>query len=265
VIRLIDTHSHVMDDAFDSDREAVLDRARSGGVARMLLVGFSPKTNRAALDLARQLSWARASVGIHPNVAASVSNEDFDAVAELAGSSEDVVAIGETGLDYFRKRTPHAQQRLALEWHVRLARDLDLPLIVHNRDADADVADILTSGAGSRGVLHCFTSTDPAYLARMLDAGYFVSFAGPLTFRSAEKLRAIAARVPLERLLVETDCPYLAPTPHRGQRNEPAYVAETATCLASIVGLSLEALAERLWANSLDLFPALADASESAA
>jgi TatD DNase family protein len=137
-------------------------------------------------------------------------------------------------------------------------------VIVHNRQADSDVADALAASARrglSRtvpGVLHCFSSSDPDYLQRMLDAGYFVSFAGPLTFKSAESLRTMARRVPVDRLLVETDCPYLAPIPHRGQRNEPAFVRETAACLADVVGIELDLFAERLWANSLRVFPALA-------
>jgi TatD DNase family protein len=129
-------------------------------------------------------------------------------------------------------------------------------VIIHNRQADADVLRIAPS-SGVRGVLHCFSSTDVPYLESMLEAGFFVSFAGPLTFKNAAGLRAMAARVPHERLLVETDCPYLAPEPHRGRRNEPAYVRDTATCLASVVGLSLDALAERVWANSMRLFPSL--------
>src|SRR5207302_376202 len=135
------------------------------------------------------------------------------------------------------------RQRAALEWHLRLAEELALPAIIHNRQADIDVAEALEASAqrntsrNTPGVLHCFSSTDPLYLQRMLDAGYFVSFAGPLTFKTAVDLRAMAGRVPLDRLLVETDCPYLAPAPHRGQRNEPAFVRDTAACLAEVVGV----------------------------
>jgi TatD DNase family protein len=257
VIRLVDTHAHLMDEAFDADREAVLERAVAAGVAAIVLVGYDAASSRAAVALSRTVPSARAAVGIHPNFAAEASDADFQTVAELA-RSECVVAIGETGLDYYRQHTPRDLQRQALEWHLRTAQRLALPVIVHNRQADSDLADVLTSAANTRGVLHCFSSSDSTYLERMLEAGYFASFAGPLTFKTATDLRAMAARVPLERLLVETDCPYLAPMPHRGQRNEPAFVRETAMCLASIVGLPFEAFAERLWANSLDLFPALA-------
>jgi TatD DNase family protein len=252
---LVDTHAHLMDAAFDADREAVLARARAAGVGALLLVGYDLASSRAAVDLAGRLPWTRASVGIHPNSASQHSEADFAALGELARSPE-VVAIGETGLDYFRDHTPPARQRAALAWHVRLAQELALPLIVHNRQADADIADALSGG--QPGVLHCFSSTDPAYLERMLDAGFSVSFAGPLTFRNASDLRAMAKRVPLERLLVETDCPYLAPAPHRGQRNEPAFVRDTAACLAEVIGIEFASLAERLWDNSVRVFPAFA-------
>jgi TatD DNase family protein len=260
-MRLVDTHAHLMDPAFDGDREDVPGRARAAGVEAMLMVGYDLPSSRAAVDLARRIAGARASVGIHPNSAADASDADFDAIADLARAPE-VVAIGETGLDYYRQHTPHGRQREALEWHLRLAEELGLPVIIHNRQADPHVAEALTLSASRGvcravpGVLHCFSSTDPEYLQRMLDAGYFVSFAGPLTFKSAENLRLMARRVPVDRLLVETDCPYLAPIPHRGQRNEPAFVRETARCLAEVVGLDLDLLAQRLWANSLHVFPA---------
>jgi TatD DNase family protein len=252
---LVDTHAHLMDPAFDADRDAVLARATAAGVAGLLLVGYDLPSSRAAVELAQRLPLARASVGIHPNSAAAASAADFDAIASLAHAPE-VIAIGETGLDYYRHYTPPDRQREALAWHLRLAEELALPVIVHNRQADPDVADALSAAASVSGVLHCFSSTDPAYLERMLEAGYFVSWAGPLTFKSAADLRAMVARVPLDRMLVETDCPYLAPVPHRGQRNEPAFVRDTANAVAALVGLALDVLVEQLWANSVRLFPA---------
>jgi TatD DNase family protein len=254
---LVDTHAHLMDRAFDADRHEVLDAAKRAGVEALVVVGYDLPSSRAAVDLARTIPFARAGVGIHPNSVAEHSADDFAAIAELARQPE-VVAIGETGLDYYRHYTPPGRQRDALEWHLRLAEELALPVIVHNRQADADVYTAL-GAAGTRpvpGVLHCFSSTDPRYLARMLDAGYFVSFAGPLTFKNADDLRQMAARVPLDRLLVETDCPYLAPMPFRGQRNQPAFVRETARRLATVVGVDFDALVTRLWANSMRVFPA---------
>jgi len=261
---LVDTHAHLMDPAFDADRVQVLERAAAAGVGAVLLVGYDLPTSRAALELASTLEGMAvgAAVGIHPNAAAQATDADFAALAGLA-RHRGVVAVGETGLDYYREHTPPARQRDALAWHLRLAEELGLPVIIHNREADGDVADALEASAARRpagpppGVLHCFSSTDPHYLERMLQAGYAVSFAGPLTFKSAAALRAMAARVPLERLVVETDCPYLSPVPHRGQRNEPAFVRDTAACLADLRGLTLAALADQLRANVAHLFPKL--------
>jgi TatD DNase family protein len=253
----VDTHAHLMDSAFDADLPQTLQRARHAGLGAIVVVGYDLRSSRAAVEIARGSPLLAAAVGIHPNSAADHSLADFDAIAALARDPE-VVAIGETGLDYYRDFTPHARQREALDWHLRLAAERELPVIVHNRQADDDVADALTSASrgSAPGVLHCFSSTRTTYLERMLAAGYFVSFAGPLTYKSAADLRAIAAQVPLDRLLVETDCPYLAPTPHRGERNEPAFVVDTARELARVLGVALEELAERVWDNSLRVFPA---------
>jgi TatD DNase family protein len=260
---LVDTHAHLMDAAFDLDRDQVVARARDAGVVRMLLVGYDRVSSDAAVELARRVSGARAAVGIHPNSVADASDEDFRAVAELAGAPE-VVAIGETGLDYYRDHTPADRQREAFHWHLQLAHERRLPVIVHNRQAETDVAAVAADHAAA-GVLHCFSSIDARYLERMLALGYFVSFAGPLTFKNGASIRAMVPRVPVERLLVETDCPYLAPTPHRGRRNEPAFVRDTAACLADIVGVSFDAIVERLWTNSVQIFPALRFATEEIA
>lgn len=261
--RLVDTHAHLMDAAFDDDRDLVVARAADAGVARLVLVGYDRVSNAAAVELARRTPGARAAVGIHPNSVAEATEADFAAVAELASTPE-VVAIGETGLDYYRDFTPPDRQRQAFDWHLRLAEQRRLPVIVHNRQAEVDVA-AAAAGHASSGVLHCFSSTDTDYLERMLALGYYVSFAGPLTFKSGAPLRAMVAHVPLDRLLVETDCPYLAPMPHRGRRNEPAFVRDTAACLADILGVSFDAVMERLWTNSVQVFPALGGAAEEVA
>ena len=255
---LVDTHAHVMDRAFDADRAQVLADAQAAGVAAMLLVGYDLESSRQAVALAHEIPWAKASVGIHPNSAAEHTDADFAALAELA-RDENVIAIGETGLDYYRRYTPPARQRQALDWHLELAQELALPVVIHNRQADGDVAAALTGRArrDAPGVLHCFSSTDAAYLDRMLDAGFYVSFAGPLTYKSANDLRAMATRVPRDRLLVETDCPYLPPVPHRGRRNEPAYVRYTFERLAAVRNADPEQLTNQLWTNSVTLFPAL--------
>jgi TatD DNase family protein len=250
---LVDTHAHLMDRAYDADRQDVFERAREAGVLRMVLVGYDLESSRVAVELARSLPGTGAAVGIHPNSAAEASDADFDTLAMLARSPE-VVAIGETGLDNYRDFTPPARQREAFELHLRLAAELDLPVIVHDRDADDGVAET----ANTPGVLHCFSSTNVEYLEQMLALGYYISFAGTLTFNTAGQLRAMAERAPLDRLLVETDCPYLAPVPHRGRRNEPAYVRDTARCLADTLGLDFDHLAAQLWSNSAAAFPMLA-------
>jgi len=252
-----------MDPAFDGDRDAVLSRARAAGVTGMILVGYDLASSRAATELARQIPGACATVGIHPNSAAEASDAAFEEIKALARTPQ-VVGIGETGLDYYRHHTPPDRQRRALEWHLSLGQELGLPVIIHNRQADDDIARLLTEHT-ARGILHCFSSADPAYLNRMLDKGFMVSFAGPLTFKNAASARAMAARVPHDRLLVETDCPYLAPEPHRGRRNEPAFVRDTAACLAQVTGLNLEALVDRLWTNAVNVFPALRGATQEAA
>lgn len=254
-MRLVDTHAHLMDAAFDSDRAAIVERAHAAGVTAMLLVGYDLASSQAAVELARGLPGTAAAVGIHPNAAADASDADFDALAALASAPE-VAAIGETGLDNYREFTPPARQREAFDWHLNLAETLHLPIVIHNRQADADVA-ALASNHEVRGVLHCFSSDDPDYLQHMLDRGYHVSFAGALTFKNAATMRAMAMRVPSDRLLVETDCPYLAPEPHRGRRNEPAFVRDTAACLASLREVPLDALAETLWTNTFDALPGL--------
>ena len=258
-VRLVDTHAHVMDPAFDTDRPAVLDRADQAGVIALVCVGYDLPTSRAAVELAARDGRVWATVGLHPNVAAATREADFDEIIDLA-SRPRVVGIGETGLDYYRDHTPPRRQRDALDWHARLAEELDLPLIVHNRQADADIAAALAS-RGRPGVLHCFSSSDTGYLDRMLAGGYHVSFAGPLTFRNSGSLPEMAARVPADRLLVETDCPYLAPVPHRGRRNEPAFLRLTAQRLADVRGVLLDELAAQLWTNAARLFPALTAAA----
>ena len=263
-VRLVDTHSHVMTSAFDPDRPAVLARARAAGVEQQVCVGYSLATSRAALRLAAAEPGLHPTVGIHPNDAASASVADFDEVARLA-RTPGVVGIGETGLDYYRDRTPPNRQREALAWHLRLAESLGLPVVIHSRgDVEGDLAAALEISAARRtggeapGVLHCFSSTDREYLDRLLAAGYYVSFAGTLTYKNAADLRAMARHVPLDRLLVETDCPYLTPEPHRGKRNEPAHVRLTAERLATVMEVPLSALAVHLVENSRRLFPALA-------
>jgi TatD DNase family protein len=257
---LLDTHAHLMDRAFDTDREAVLARARKASVAALVLVGYDLLTSRLAVELAQKLPNAVATVGIHPNASGAAGKHDFDTIAELA-KHPTVAAIGETGLDYYRDRTAPRKQREALDWHLQLARTRHLPLIIHNRHADEDVANMLESHSGPPGVLHCFSSTDRDFADRMLEKGYFFSLAGPLTYPSSAGLRDLVKALPNDRLLVETDCPYLPPQTKRGRRNEPAYLTETARCLGQLTDITTE----QLWSNSVRVFPALAGVTQDIA
>jgi TatD DNase family protein len=257
---LVDTHCHLMDRAFDADRDAVLERARQAGVAAFILVGYDLVTSRLALQLAHQLPNARATVGIHPNAAGAASEQDFEAIEDLSKDPL-VVGIGETGLDNYRDRTPPARQREALEWHLQLAQRRALPVIIHNRQADSQIAEALESHGGPPGVLHCFSSSDSTFARRMLDAGLFFSLAGPLTYPNNGALRELVKTLPHDRLLVETDCPYLPPQGRRGQRNEPAYLTEAARCLEQLTSVGVE----QLWSNSVRVFPSLAGVAQGVA
>jgi TatD DNase family protein len=255
---LVDTHAHLMDTAFASDLPAVLERAKTADVVAMVCVGYDEKSSVAAVALAERYPHLLAAVGMHPNASGAAAPGAFERIAELAQHPR-VVGIGETGLDNYRKRTSPAVQREWFQRHLDLAARLDLPVIVHNRDADAEVGPILTAWArqtGGRGVLHCF-SGDDAMLEAGLEAGFTLSFAGPVTYKNAGQLPARAQRVPLDRIVVETDCPYLPPHPHRGQRNEPAHVRLTAARLADLHGVSLDLIERATTENARRLFPAL--------
>jgi len=261
---LVDTHAHLMDTAFSEDLAAVLDRAAAAGVVAMVCVGYDEASSVAAVDLAERYPHLVAAVGIHPNASGSARPGAWERIEELSEHPR-VVGIGETGLDNYRKRTPPAVQQEWFRRHLDLAARRDLPVIVHNRDADAEVAPILLDWAretGGRGVLHCF-SGDDRMLEAGLEAGFTVSIAGPLTYKNAGGLPTRAQRVPLDRLVVETDCPYLPPHPHRGQRNEPALVRLTATRLAELHGVTLERLEEATTENARRLFPALSIPAQS--
>lgn len=256
---LIDTHAHLQDTAFTSDLPAVLERAAAAGVAALVCVGYDETSSFAAVKLAEQHPNVLAAVGIHPNASGSAAPGAFERVAELAQHPR-VVGIGETGLDTYRKRTPLAVQREWFQRHLDLASELALPVIVHNRDADAEVGPIITRWAREtrgRGVLHCF-SGDDGMLAAGLDAGFMVSVAGPITYKNAGEAPARVARAPLDRLVVETDCPYLPPHPHRGQRNEPAHIRLTAARVAELHGVSLDQFEQISSDNAVRLFPLLA-------
>lgn len=253
---LIDTHAHLFDDRFRRDLPAVLERAAAAGVEQVICLGIDRASSLQSVDLAQQYPLVVAAVGIQPNHAAEAAPGDWDAIVTLAEREPRVVAIGETGLDRYWDRTPLAVQEDYFARHIELARTLQKPFVIHCRDAEADVVNMLRRYAAQgplRAVMHSF-SGDRATAHACLDLGLYISFAGMVTYPTAQNLREVAKDVPLERLLVETDCPYLAPQPVRGQRNEPAYVVHTATVLAQVKNVRFEELAEQTTRNARELF-----------
>jgi TatD DNase family protein len=255
---LIDSHCHLDFPDFASDLDAVVERARAAGVERMITIGAEIAKAAAAREIAERYDDIFFTVGTHPHEAAKEGAEDFAAMRAFAAHPK-CVGIGEAGLDHHYDFAPRDVARRVFRRQIALARELDLPLVIHTRDADDDVAAILSDEMGRgrfRALLHCFTgSRELAETA--LGLGLFISFSGVVTFKKSDGLRAIARDAPLDRILVETDAPYLAPTPHRGRRNEPAFVVATAAVVAEARGLELEAFAEATRANTLRVFSKL--------
>jgi TatD DNase family protein len=251
---LFDTHAHLHFPQFADDLPAVLERARAAGVRRQVTVGTDVESSRAAIAVARREPDVWASVGLHPHEAAAADEAAFAALAALAREPR-VVAIGEIGLDFFRNLSPPAVQASVFRRMLALAREVGKPVIVHCRDAHADVLRVLAEERVGEigGVMHCF-SGDVEIARRCLDLGLLISLAGPVTYPKARALPDVARYVPGDRLVVETDCPYLPPQGHRGQRNEPAYLALTAAHVAALRGESPAELARRTTANACRLF-----------
>ncbi len=251
---LIDSHAHLTDRRLISDLEEILNRAGEAEVERIVTVGADPADNRAVAKLVRKAPGVFGTVGVHPHDAKAVTQGVLAEMAELA-TEERIVAIGETGLDFYRDLSPRDRQEMAFVQQIRLASELDLPLVVHSRDAHQRTLEILEreSGGAARGVMHCF-SGDRAIADRVLALGMYIGIAGPVTYPNAEDLREIVRHVPLERLLVETDCPYLAPQKYRGRRNEPAYVMYVAEAVAQAKDLRFDEVARVTSHNARDLF-----------
>jgi len=245
---VIDTHAHL--DACADRPSALIRRARSAGVDRIITVGTGIESCRAALELAQLHEEVFAALGIDPHQAGDPEAGRVDELRELL-EHDAAVAVGETGLDYFRDGAPRDRQRRLFEAQLELATELGKPVVIHTRDADSDTADVL-AGFDGTVVMHCFSS--PGLLKTVVDRGYYVSFAGNVTYTKANDLRAAAAQVPSERILAETDSPYLAPQPRRGRPNEPANVALTIAELAKARGDDADELAARIDANAAAAF-----------
>ena len=251
---LVDSHAHIDTSRFHADREEVISAAFKGGITSIIDPGCDLDSSRFALTLAKaHPGTIFAGVGTHPHDATTYSDEVGTFYREMAQEPE-VVAIGEFGLDYFRMLSPRDVQRAVFCAHLQLARDCDLPCIIHVRDSHDDVIELLHAhGQGLRGVFHCFSGNVAQAEECLAFEGFMLSFAGPLT-RQGNALPEVARMAPLDRILVETDSPYLAPVPKRGGRNEPAYVVHTAACLASVRGVELAVIAEQTTANAQALF-----------
>jgi TatD DNase family protein len=251
---ITDTHVHLNLDPYDGDRDDVVARAGAAGIRFMVNVGFNTVTSRESVALAESHDFIYASVGVHPHEATALSDDVIEELRRLAGHPK-VVAIGETGLDYYRDLSPRSAQEAAFRSQIRLARELGLPLIVHNRDALADVIRILDDedAPEAGGVMHCFPG-DPAYAREVIARGFYVGVGGPVTYAKRGRLAGVVESVPLNRLLIETDAPWLPPVPHRGKRNEPAYVALVAAAVADIRGIAVADLARATTGNAERLF-----------
>lgn len=251
---LVDSHAHLDDARFNEDRDAVIQRAWDAGVRKILTIGngSGPDEMGCGIPLAVGRDWIYTSIGVHPHDAAKVEERHYTLMEQFS-KRERVIAIGETGLDYHYDYSPRDVQREVFRRQLALAKQVGLPVIIHTREADGDTEDILRAEAPPRGVIHCFTAGDQ--LADFaLTAGFFISFSGVVTFPNAKSLAGIARRTPSDRILVETDCPYLAPVPHRGKRNEPSFVADTARFIAELRGITLDELAAQTSANFDRLF-----------
>jgi len=252
---LTDSHAHLDDPAFDADRDQLVPRARAAGVTRIVTVGTDVEGSRRACALAAANDGVWAAIGCHPHEADKYASDPALAGLRDLAKRPKVVAIGETGLDYAKKFSSIDNQKKVFRAHLRLAAETGLAVVIHCRDAHEDVRAILRDELKppARGVIHCF-SGNARDAAAYLELGFVLSIAGPVTFANANGLRDSVRAIPMDRVLVETDCPYLTPVPHRGKRNEPAYVRHTAEAVAALFGVPLEAFAEASTRTARELF-----------
>ncbi|MDQ0300945.1 TatD DNase family protein [Salibacterium salarium] len=251
---LFDTHVHLNIDSFEEDLEETIARAQEAGVESMNVVGFDHETIKKAMQLVEDYDFLYASIGWHPVDAVDMTDNDLKWIEELSAHPK-VVAIGETGLDYHWDKSPKEVQKEAFRKQIHLAKKVNLPIIIHDREAHQDIVDILKEENASEtgGIMHCFGG-DMEIARQCLDMNFHISFGGPVTFKNAKLPKEVAKEIPMDRLLVETDCPFLAPHPNRGKRNEPAYVKLVAEKVAELKEMSLEELAEQTTRNAKKLF-----------
>ncbi|WP_144463712.1 TatD family hydrolase [Siminovitchia fortis] len=251
---LFDTHVHLNDEQFNEDLQEVIERAKEAGVSHMVVVGFNRPTIERAIDLVEEYDFLYASIGWHPVDAIDMTDEDLAWIEEMAAHPK-VVALGEMGLDYHWDKSPHDVQKEVFRRQIGLAKKLKLPIIIHNRDATEDVVQILREENAEEvgGIMHCFSGSAET-AKECVEMNFHISLGGPVTFKNAKKPKKVAMEVPLDRLLIETDCPYLAPHPFRGKRNEPAYVKLVAEQVAELKDISFEEVAKVTTENAKKLF-----------
>jgi|SRR5436190_6242213 len=256
----VDSHCHIDGEQFDADRDDVVQRARDAGVAAMLNIGTGgPHSDdfRRAVAVAEKYEYVYASVGVHPHDAKEYNDNAEAHLIELVRCSKKVIAWGEIGLDFYYDHSPRDVQIEVFRRQIRTARELDLPIIIHSRDANDETVEILKDECSydefRGGIMHCFGGT-VEMMKELLPLGFLISFAGNVTFKNAANLRDAAEIVPLDRMLIETDCPFLTPVPFRGKRNEPAFVVQTAKFLADLRGIDVAELAEQTTGNFLNFF-----------
>ncbi|HYQ48176.1 MAG TPA: TatD family hydrolase, partial [Thermodesulfovibrionales bacterium] len=260
----IDTHCHIEMKEFDPDREEVIARSRAAGIESLITIGSDLQGTLKSVELAERHDSIYCSVGIHPHDAKDFTDSTYRLLKDLTARKK-VVAIGETGLDYHYDHSPRDVQKRVFEQHLALAGETGLPVVIHSREADSDTLQIVRASGITNGVFHCF-SGDREMAEQVMALGFYISLAGPVTFRKATGLHAIARLVPDDYLLIETDAPYLAPEPFRGKRNEPAYLPQTAARIAGLRGISLQDIARITTLNAKRLFTIgpLPDAGEIA-
>jgi TatD DNase family protein len=251
---IIDSHAHLDMEEFNEDLEAVIERAVDGGIERIITIGIDPESTVKAIDIASRYSFIYATAGVHPHDAERATDEVLLELQSLAKNKK-IVAWGEIGLDFFRNRASREKQLKAFNTQLEIAHELDLPVIIHNREADKETIEILKAHRNGihKGVIHCFSSDYDTALT-FIDMGFYISIPGVVTFANAGKLKDVVKRIPLDRMIVETDCPFLAPVPNRGKRNEPLYVTYTARMIAELRGITFEEVAEVTTINSKNLY-----------
>ncbi len=249
-----DTHAHLDDEQFQADQNAVIVRAQEAGVELLVNVGYNVKSAQNTLELTRKYSFIYGAVGMHPHDAKDYGESSYELFRKIAGDPR-IVAIGEIGLDYHYDLSPRDTQKQVFRRMIALAKEVRLPVIIHDREAHEDTFAIVQEEGAFQvgGIFHCYSGSLP--LAKVaLDLGFYISFAGPVTFANAHKLREVVKEAPLERILIETDCPYLAPAPYRGKRNEPAFVPKVAATIAQLKGLTIEEAARVTLENGKRVF-----------